>query len=141
MPFSVGGNLLSAALVVVIFSIFVIALIQTHHIYTERCDRFQHFNFALEMAEQLRDRVLVEGASTSLKNWLDVRDKALAREGLKFRVEIRDLQGKLLFKYGQEPDFFTSHFSPPVGASLPIVFYQNESFGEPCEAVVRVWRV
>jgi hypothetical protein len=136
MSFSVGGNLLSAAFVVVIFSIFVIALIQTYHIYTERRDAFQHFSLALEMAEQLRDRVLTEGAPTSLRNWLDIRDKALTWEGLKFRVEIRDPRGRLLFSHGQEPNF-----SPPVGVALPIVFYQNGDFGEPCEVLVRAWRV
>jgi hypothetical protein len=137
MSFSVGGNLLSAAFAVVIFSIFAVALIQTHHIYTERRDASQRFSLALEMAEQFRDRLLMEGAPSSLRNWLDVREKALAWEGLRLRVEVRDRQGKLLFSHGREPNFSTSHSSSPVGVALPVVFYQKGGF----EAVVRVWGV
>jgi hypothetical protein len=83
----------------------------------------------------------MDGASTSLGVWLNGQAETLAREGLEFRVEVRDFQGELLFSYGRGPDPLTSYFSPPVGAALPIVFYRNEGFGEPCELAVRVWRV
>lgn len=141
MSFSAGGNVLSAAMVVVVFSTFIVTLVQAYHVYAERRNAFEHFGLALGLAEQVRDRVSVGGTSTSLGIWLSGQAKTLAREGLRIRVEIRDFQGELLFNYGREPDFMSSYFSPPVGAAIPIVFSKGSILGEPCEITVRVWGV
>lgn len=139
MSLTTGTDLLSVAVVVAIFSIFVVTLVRAHQLYQERREVFEHFNMALEFAEETRDRV-AGWNSASLKTWLDAQARIWAREGLSFRVEIRDFQGVLLFEHGQRPDQLAPHLSRPAGAALPVVFDQNGLRAEPCGLAVRVWR-
>jgi hypothetical protein len=55
MSFSIGGDVLSVALTLVIFSIFIAALVQAHQVYAEKREAHEHFALALRVAEQVRD--------------------------------------------------------------------------------------
>lgn len=128
MGFSVGEDLFSVLVVTGLVAVFMVALAHSYHIYAGRRNASEDFGLALDIAERLRDQVL-EGSE--LENY----SRVLALQGISMRVEVRGLEGELLFTHGPKPNPLGRYFSPPVGVGLPAVLGST-----PCELLVRVWR-
>ncbi len=134
MTFTIGSNVLSAAMVVVVFSIFAVAIAQTYRNYANACDSSELFGMTLELAEQTRDHILEN--MSPLDEFVGEKREILNKSGSDFKLEIRDFHGKTVFSHGQNPDPVTEYFSPRVGVYLPVSFNS-----EPCELSISLWRV
>ena len=145
MGFSVGEDLFSVLLIVGLVGVFISALAHSYHIYAERQSAYESFDLALDIAERLKDQVLVTqdgqpGLLELSRNRLEDFSALLALQGVNLRVEVRSLEGELLFAYGPEPNPLERYFSPPAGASLPAAVVQSQRSAKPCELSVHVWR-
>lgn len=145
MVLDVGEDLFSAVLAVSLLSVFIVALVHSYHIYSERQNAFEGLDLALDIAERLRDRVLstsdgkaglIEMSQERLENY----SKILALQGIKLRVEFRSLDGEPMSFNGPEPDPLGQYFSPPVGVDLPVAVRFENGTTRLCELVVQVWR-
>ena len=145
MVFSVGEDLFSVLVAVGLVAVFVTALAHSYHLYAERRNASEDFDLALDIAEQLRDQVLVgengqlgllELSHERLENYSQI----LAMQGTNLRVEVGTLGGELLFTHGPEPNPLEQYFSPPVGVSFPVAVAQGFGSARPCELSVEVWR-
>lgn len=139
MVLSVGENLLSTLAVVGLVAVFMAALAHSYQVYAERTNAYEDFNLALNIAERIKNQVLAsQGGRPGLLELSSERvesySQLLATQGTSMRVEVRSLDGGLLFSHGPEPN------SSPVGVSLPVAVVKNQWSAEPCELFVRVWR-
>ncbi len=128
MVFTIGGNILSAAMVVVVFSIFAVALAQTWQSYLDERDSSGLLNMTLALAEQARDHILEN--TSPLDDFVRDKHEIMNKSGADFSLEIRDMQGKVIFGFGQD------RTNAQVGVYLPISFNS-----EPCELAIGLWRV
>lgn len=145
MVLSVGENLLSTLAVVGLVAVFIAALAHSYHVYAERKNAYDDFNLALDIAERIKTQVLAAqcgqpGLLELSHDRLENYSQLLARQGISTRVEVRSLDGKLLFSHGAEPDPLEQYFSPPVGVSLPIAAVESQGSAKVCELSVQVWR-
>ena len=60
MGFSVGEDLFSVLVIVGLVAVFAAALVHSYHVYAERRNASEDFNLALDIAERLRDQVLIK---------------------------------------------------------------------------------
>ena len=144
MVFSVGEDLFSVLVAVGLVAVFVTALAHSYHLYAERRNASEDFDLALDIAEQLRNQVLVgengqlgllELSHERLENYSQI----LAMQGINLRVEVGALGGELLFVHGPEPNPLEQYFSPQVGVSFPVVVAENLGSANTCELSVEVW--
>lgn len=144
MVFSVGEDLFSVLMTVGLVAVFITALSHSYHLYAERRNASEDFDLALDIAEQLRDQVLVgengqlgllELSHEKLENY----SKILAVQGINLRVEVGTIGGELLFVHGPEPNLLEQYFSPPVGVSFPVAVAQGFGSARTCELSVEVW--
>ena len=145
MGFSVGEDLFSVLLIVGLVGVFIAALAHSYHTYAERQSAYESFDLALDIAERLKDQVLViqdgrPGLLELSRDRLGDFSALLALQGVNLRVEVRSLEGELLFALGPEPNPLKRYFSPPAGASLPVAVAQSQRSAKPCELSVHVWR-
>jgi len=144
MVFNVGEDLLSTVLAVSLLAIFMAALVHSYHIYAERRNAFDDFNLAIDVAEQLQERVLVSPGNRGLLEpsgeKLENYSKILALQDVNLRVEIRSMTGEVVLCGGKEPSPIQGYFSPPAGVSLPVAVKCGTGSARPCELSVRVWR-
>ncbi len=145
MGFSVGEDLFSVLVVTGLVVVFVAALTHSYHVYVERRNASEDFDLALDIAERLRDQVLMgQGDQLGLLELsherLENYSRILVLQGINLRVEVRTLEGELLFAHGSEPNALEGYFSPPVGVALPVIVAQDQSSAAPCALSVRVWR-
>ena len=145
MVLHVGEDLFSTILAVSVLSVFIAALFHSYHFYSERQSVFDGFDLALDIAERLRDSVLathenkpglIELSQERLENY----SKILSIQGINLRVDLRSIDGELLFSHGPEPNPLKQYFSPPAGASLPVAILFGQGSGRLCELTVLVWR-
>lgn len=144
MVLSVGENLLSTLAIVGLVAVFIAALAHSYHIYAERTNAYDDFNLALDIAERIKNQVLVtQGGQPGLlelsSERLEDYSQLLAIQGVSMRVEVRSLNGELLFSHGPEPDLLQCS-SSPIGVSLPIAAVETQWSAKPCEISVQVWR-
>ncbi len=138
MVFSVGEDLFSVLAIVGLVVVFVVALAHSYHVYAERRNAYEDFDLALDVAERIRYQVLAEknGQLELSRERLENYSKVLATQGVSMRVEVRSLDGGLVFANGPEPDLLGRYFSPPVSVCLPAV----QSAVGTCELSVQIWR-
>ncbi len=145
MALNIGEDLFAAMLAVSLVAIFTAALVHSYHLYSERRNGFDDFDLALDIAEQLRDRVLaapgngmglLEPSMEKLENY----SRRLTMEGVNLRVEIRSVTGELVLGHGREPDAIQNYLSPAAGVSLPVAVKCGNGSARPCELSVQVWR-
>lgn len=145
MVLHVGEDLFSTLLAVSLLSVFIAALFHSYHIYSERQNAFESFDLALDVAERLRDRVLAREGKLGLvefsKERLESYSELLALDGTKLRVEIRSLDGELLFCHGTEPNILDLYLFPPASVCIPVAVSCENRSTRPCELTVQVWRV
>ncbi|MDI6643261.1 MAG: hypothetical protein QMD95_04330 [Candidatus Hodarchaeaceae archaeon] len=145
MVLSVGEDLFSVLVVVGLAAVFIAALAHSYHVYAERRNAFEDFGLALDIAERVKNQLLtgqndppalLELSHERLENY----SRLLALQGVNLRVEVRALDGELLFAHGPEFNPLEQYFSPPVGVSLPVAVVQNQGSARGCELSVQVWR-
>jgi hypothetical protein len=105
----------------------------------ERMSIRESFDSAMDVAEDLKNRVLA--ISPGLIVWtpekLEDYSRLLFRQGKGLRVEIRSLDGKVLYSYGQSP----KKYSSPASVSLPVAITRDHGSAQLCEFVVWIWRL
>ena len=145
MGFSVGEDVFSVLAVVGLVATFAAALVHFYHVYAERRSASEDFNLALDIAERLRDQVLIKekgqlGLLGLSHERIENYSRTLAVQGINLRVEVGALEGGLLFAHGPEPDPRWQCFSQPVEVSLPVTVDQDLGSARMCELSVKVWR-
>lgn len=141
MVFSVGEDLFSVMVIVGLVVVFVIALAHSYHVYAERRNACEDFDLALDVAERIKYQVLAEengqlGQPELSRERLENYSRILAIQGVSLRVEVKSLDGEIIFAHGPEPNVLGQYFSPPVGVCLPAV----QSPVGMCELSVWIWR-
>jgi len=146
--FSVGEDLFVTISVVGLIVLFSVALAHAYHNYAERRNTYESFTTALDIAGQLKNDVLARhGKTTSpgviasaapaeLENYC----KMLAAQGVEVFIEVRDLDGNLVWSHGSEPNALSRYFSPPCSVNLPVAIVQGQGSAQLGELIVRVWR-
>lgn len=139
---SVGEDLFATLAVVGLFCLFIAALVHSYHLYAERRNTYESFDQALDIAEDIKNRVLTAspGSIDLTIDKLEDYSKLLAREGIELRVEVRTLGGEVLLAYGPEQNSLEGYFSPPCSVSLPVAVAQGQGSAQLCELVVWVGR-
>jgi hypothetical protein len=140
---SVGSDLFATLVVVGLFVLFGGVLMHSYHIYAERKNSSQNLGLALDIAEELKNRVLA-GHTPGLvdlgSNELEGYSGLLAQQGVGLHVEVRTLGGELRLAHGHQPDSLERYLSPPCSVSLPIAVAGTQGSAQLCELVVCVWR-
>lgn len=139
---SVGEDLFATLAVVGLLCLFIAALVHSYSIYAERKNAYESFDLALDIAEDIKNRVLASspGSIDLTTNKLEDYSKLLAREGVELRVEVRTLGGGVLLAHGPEQNQLGGYFSPPCSISLPVAVTRGQGSAQLCELVVWVWR-
>ena len=137
---SVGEDLFAALAVVGLLVLFIAALAHSYHLYVERRNAYESFDLALDIAEDIKSRVLAAspGSIDLTIDKLEDYSKLLAREGIELRVEVRTLGGEVLLVYGPEQNQLGGYFSPPSSMSLPVAVARDQGSAQLCELVVWV---
>ncbi len=145
---SVGEDLFATISVVGLTVLFSVALAHSYHNYAERRNTYEDLSTALDIAGQLKNDILVEhgkftspgfigfAAPAELGNYC----KMLTAQGIGVFIEVRDLDGNLVWSYGSEPNAFSGYFSPPCSVNLPIAIARGQGSAQLGELIVRVWR-
>lgn len=144
---SVGEDLFSTLIAVSLTVIFIAVLAHSYNVYNERKNVSESFNLALGIAEQLKNQTLaghdgfeLPGLIEFSHEKLESYSKLLSPQGIKFRVEIRALNGELLFANGPALNVLEQYLFPPAAASLPVAVVQAQGSARLCELSVQVWR-
>ena len=144
---SVGEDLFVTISVVGLIVLFSVTLAHSYHNYAERKNTYESLSTALDIAGQLKNEVLAKtgGFATSglisaapptgLENYLNL----LRSQGIELRIEVRKLDGELVWSYGDEPDPLIQYFSPPCSVSFPVAINQSSSSRPLGELIVKVW--
>lgn len=142
MMFSVGEDLFSVLVMVSLAVVFISALIHSYHVYAERQNLSEDFDLALDTAERIRHHVLARqtGSLELSHERLGDYSNLLNSQGVNLRVEIRSLDGELLFAHGPEPNPLEQYLSPPATSSLPVSVAMDRRSASACELSVEVWR-
>ena len=137
---SVGEDLFAALAVVGLLVLFIAALAHSYHLYGERRNAYESFDLALDIAEDIKNRVLTAspGSIDLTVNKLEDYFKLLAREGIGLRVEVRTLGGEVLLARGPEQNPLEGYFSPHCSVSLPVAVARDQGSAQLCELVVWV---
>ncbi|GAI52923.1 unnamed protein product, partial [marine sediment metagenome] len=111
---SVGEDLFATLAVVGLLCLFIAALVHSYSIYAERKNAYESFDLALNIAEDIKNRVLAAspGSIDLTMKKLEDYSKLLAREGIELRAEVRTLGGEVLLAYGPEQNQLGGYFSP-----------------------------
>lgn len=139
---SVGEDLFATLTIVGLLCLFIAALMHSYHLYAERKNAYESFDQALNIAEDIKNRVLTAspGSIDLTTNKLEDYSKLLAREGIELRVEVRTLGGEVLLAYGPEQNPLEGYFSPPCSVSLPVAVTRDQRSAQLCELVVWMGR-
>ena len=139
---SVGEDLFATLTVVGLLCLFIAALVHSYHLYAERRNAYESFDQALDIAEDIKNRVLTAspGSIDLTMGKLEDYSKSLAREGIELRVEVRTLGGEVLLMYSPEQNPLDGYFSPPCSVSLPVAVARGQGSAQLCELVVWVGR-
>lgn len=139
---SVGEDLFATLTVVGLLCLFIAALVHSYHLYAERRNAYESFDHALDIAEDIKNRVLTAspGSIDLTMGKLEDFTKSLAREGIELRVEVRTLGSEVLLMYGPEQNPLDGYFSPPCSVSLPVAVARGQGSAQLCELVVWVGR-
>jgi hypothetical protein len=145
---SVGEDLFTTISVVGLIVLFSVALAHSYHNYAERRNMYESLSTALDIAGQLKNDVLAKTSDfvtsglintappTGLENYFNL----LRSQGIELHIEVKELDGELVWSYGDEPDFFIQYFSPPCSVSFPVAINQSSSSRPLGELIVKVWR-
>jgi hypothetical protein len=146
---SVGEDLFVTMSVVGLIVLFSVALAHSYHNYAERRNTYESLGMALDIAGQLKNDVLVKTSDsatcglisaappTGLENYFNL----LRSQGVELRIEVRELDGELVWSYGDEPDFLIQYFSPPCSVGFPVAINRSPSSRPLGELIVKVWRM
>lgn len=139
---SVGEDLFATLTVVGLLCLFIAALVHSYHLYAERRNAYESFDQTLDIAEDIKNRVLTAspGSIDLTMGKLEDFAKSLAREGIELRVEVRTLGSEVLLMYGPEQNPLDGYFSPPCSVSLPVAVARGQGSAQLCELVVWVGR-
>ena len=139
---SVGEDLFATLAVVGLLCLFIAALVHSYHLYAEKRNAYESFNQALNIADDIKNRVLTAspGSIDLTVNKLEDYSKLLAREGIELRVEVRTLGGEVLLAQGHEQIHLDGYFSPPCSVSLPVAVARSQGSSQLCELIVWVWK-
>ena len=139
---SVGEDLFATLTVVGLLCLFIAALVHSYHLYAERRNAYESFDQTLDIAEDIKNRVLTAspGSIDLTMGKLEDLSKSLAREGIELRVEVRTLGSEVLLMYGPEQNPLDGYFSPPCSVSLPVAVARGQGSAQLCELVVWVGR-
>jgi hypothetical protein len=144
---SVGEDLFVTISVVGLIVLFSVTLAHSYHNYAERKNTYESLSTALDIAGQLKNEVLAKTGDfatsglisaappTGLDNYLNL----LRSQDIELRVEVRELNGELVWSYGDEPDPLIQYFSPPCSVSFPVAINQSSSSRPLGELIVKVW--
>jgi len=144
---SVGEDLFVTISVVGLIVLFSVTLAHSYHNYAERRSTYESLSTALDIAGQLKNDVLAKTSDfvtsglisaappTVLENYFNL----LRSRGIELRVEVRELNGELVWSYGDEPDFLIQYFSPPCSVGFPVAINQSSSSRPLGELIVKVW--
>jgi hypothetical protein len=144
---SVGEDLFVTISVVGLIVLFSVTLVHSYHNYAERKNTYESLSTALDIAGQLKNDVLAKTSDsvtyglisaappTGLENYFNL----LKSQGIELRVEVRKLDGELVWSYGDEPDFITKYLSPPCSVSFPVAVNQSSSSRPLGELIVKIW--
>lgn len=139
---SVGEDLFATLAVVGLLCLFIAALVHSYHIYAERRNAYESLSQALDIAEDIKNRVLTAspGSIDLTAKKLEDYSKLLAREGIELRVEVRTLGGEVLLAQGPEQNPLEGYLSPSYSVSLPVAVARGQGSAQLCELVVWVRR-
>jgi|GEM_PF-929821 len=144
---SVGEDLFVTISIVGLIVLFSVALAHSYHNYAEQRNTYEGLSTALDIAGQLKNDILAKTGDfvtyglitaappTRLENYFNL----LKSQGIELRVEVRKLDGELVWSYGDEPDFLTQYFSTPCSVSFPVAINQSSSSRPLGELIVKVW--
>ncbi len=140
MALHVAEDLFSTMIVVLILAAFMAALFNSYDNYSKRLNACDDFDLALDVAGQLRDRVLVtQGGESGLLGLsherLENYSKSRAVQGVKIRVEVKSIDGRIIFSHGPLMDAPQS-----ASASIPAAVACGRGSAMLCELSVRIWR-
>jgi hypothetical protein len=145
---SVGEDLFTTISVVGLIVLFSVMLVHSYHNYAERRNTYESLSTALDIAGQLKNDVLAKTGDfvtsglisaappTGLENYFNL----LRSQSIELCVEVRKLDGELLWSYGDESDSLTQYFSPPCSVSFPVAVNQSSSSRPLGELIVKIWR-
>lgn len=138
-----GSDLFATLVVVGLFVFFVGALVHSYHLYAERKNSSQNLNLALDIAEELKNRVLAgrtPGVIDLRSNEIEGYSELLAWQGVGLHIEVRTLAGEPCLTHGTQPNSLKRYLSPPCSVSLPVTVAETGGSARPCELIVDVWR-
>lgn len=139
--FSVGEDLFSVLVVVSLTAVFVSAMVHSYHTYAERRNLSDGFDLALDVADRIKSQVLAGQAGSLELSHERVEDysRLLASQGVNMRVEVRGMEGELLFAHGSEMNPIERYASPPASSSLPVAVVIDQDSAIVCELSVEIW--
>ncbi len=144
MELHAGEGLFSALLAVVLISVFMAALAHSYQVSSERKGMLDDFELALDIAEQIRGRVLssergrpglVEVSPSRIENY----SRVLGLNGIGLKVEIATFGGEPLLAISSGADLLDNR-PPSAGVSFPVVAICENGSLRLCKLVVSVWR-
>jgi len=124
-----------------------VTLVHSYHNYAERKNTYESLSTALDIVGQLKSDVLVKTSdsatygliSAAPPTGLENHFNLLESQGIELRVEVRKLDGELVWSYGDEPDPILQYFSPPCSVSFPVAINQSSSSRPLGELIVKIW--
>lgn len=146
--FSVGEDLFATLVAVCLVALFSVALAHAYHTYAERRSVYEGLDSTLDIAQHLKNNVLAKRESlvqpgliaSTPPAELDGYMGLLQCQGIEVYIEVKTLDGQLLWTKGSEPNPLSQYFSPPCSVSLPVAIAQGQGSAQLGELIVRVWR-
>ncbi len=145
---SVGEDLFATLVAVCLVVLFSVALAHAYHTYAERRSVYEGLDSALDIAQHLKNNVLAKRESLVQPGLIGSTPPAeldgylglLQSQGIEVCLEVKTLDGQILWSKGSEPNSLSQYFSPPCSVSLPVAIERSPSSRSLGELSVRVWR-
>jgi len=145
---SVGEDLFAALVAVCLVVVFSIALTHAYHTYAERRSAYEGLDLTLDITQYLKNNVLAKHenlvqpglVNSTPPAELDGYLELLGSQGIEVHLEVKTLDGQLVWEKGAAPNPLSQYFSPPCSVSLPIAIRRSVSSRALGELSVQVWR-
>ena len=145
---SVGEDLFAALVAVCLVVVFSIALTHAYHTYAERRSAYEGLDLTLDITQYLKNNVLAKHenlvqpglVSSTPPAELDGYLELLGSQGIEVHLEVKTLDGQLVWEKGAAPNSLSQYFSPPCSVSLPVAICRSVSSRALGELSVQVWR-
>lgn len=144
MSLQVGEDLLSTLFATILLLTLAAAMINSYQNYSEKQQKLEDFELALNTAETIIGGVLAApdktpGLIVVSPERLENFSKILSLRGMAVEVEIYSLSGELLYAQKNCSQELNGHFSK-LSVSLPVALYSDNGSVGLCELIVHFWR-